>query len=175
LLDLAAVLPSNDLAVAIDRAERQRLFDLTAVNEILGSAKGKRGAAALRAAIAAYEPSTQKSKLERRFRRLIEPVADIPSPSAFNAITHGEQCAHEVDALWEATGSPSRSTASTSIAPVAIANGTPRRTPTSSSPASGCCGSPGTTSRSTRNGRFAASACAWRGRDRGRRSFTVHE
>jgi hypothetical protein len=102
LLDLAAVLPSNDLAVAIDRAERQRLFDLTAVNDSLGRAKGKRGAAALRAAIAAYEPSTQKSKLERRFRALMQEAADIPNPSAFNAITHGEQRAHEVDALWEA-------------------------------------------------------------------------
>ena len=49
--------------------------------------------------IAAYEPSTQKSELERRFRALLETTADIPSP-AFNAAVNGETATHEVDAFW---------------------------------------------------------------------------
>ena len=100
LLDLAAVLVPNDLLVAIDRAERLRILDLAAVNELLLRARGRRGARALRRAIAAYRPSTQKSELERRFRELIERTADIPHPS-FNALTQAETGAHEVDALWQ--------------------------------------------------------------------------
>jgi predicted transcriptional regulator of viral defense system len=68
LLDLSAVVKAPDLATAIDRAERRRIFDLHAVAEVLDRARGRRGAMALRRAIAAYEPSTQKSKLERRFQ-----------------------------------------------------------------------------------------------------------
>jgi hypothetical protein len=99
LLDLSAVVGMQDLVAAIDRAERLRIFDLTAVVEVLGRARGRRGAAALRRAIAAYEPSTQKSELERRFKQLLETAPDIPSPS-FNAIVEGETGAHEVDAFW---------------------------------------------------------------------------
>jgi hypothetical protein len=100
LLDLAAVLRPGDLDVAIDRAERLRIFDLTAVVQVLERARGRRGAAALRRAIAAYEPSTQKSKLERAFKRLLEHAPDIPTPS-FNALVDGEAGTHEVDAFWQ--------------------------------------------------------------------------
>ncbi len=101
LLDLAAVLRPSDLIVAIDRAERQGIFDLTAVLEVLSRARGRKGARALRRAIAAYEHSTQKSALERRFKQLLESRPDIPTP-IFNALVEGESAAHEVDALWEA-------------------------------------------------------------------------
>jgi predicted transcriptional regulator of viral defense system len=53
LLDLAAALSISDLAVAIDRAERQRLLDLREIEDALRRARGKRGAAAVREAIAA--------------------------------------------------------------------------------------------------------------------------
>jgi hypothetical protein len=99
LLDLSAVVRPQELAKAIDRAERLRLFDLNAVNDVLGRAKGRRGARALRRAIAAYEPSTQKSELERRFKALLKTSTDIPSPT-FNAVVEGEQTTHEVDAFW---------------------------------------------------------------------------
>jgi very-short-patch-repair endonuclease len=99
LLDLSAVLKPSDLAVAIDRAERARIFDLTAVVDVLDRANGRRGARALRRAIAAYEPSTQKSVLERRFKTLLRTAPDIPSP-AFNAVVEGEGTTHEVDAFW---------------------------------------------------------------------------
>lgn len=100
LLDLSAVVRASDLEVAIDRAERLGIFDLTAVIDVLERAKGRRGAKALRRAIAAYEPSTQKSKLERRFKKLLETAPDVPRPS-FNAMVDGETGTHEVDAYWE--------------------------------------------------------------------------
>jgi hypothetical protein len=99
LLDLAAVVRLPDLIVAIDRAERLELFDLTAVLDVLSRARGRHGARALRRAIAAYAPSTQKSKLERRFKRLLKARPDIPEP-AFNALVDGETGTHEVDAFW---------------------------------------------------------------------------
>jgi hypothetical protein len=99
LLDLSAVVKTHELAPAIDRAERLGLFDLTAVTELLERANGRRGARALRRAIAAYEPSTQKSELERRFKTLLETTTDIPRP-LFNAAVQGEKTTHEVDAFW---------------------------------------------------------------------------
>ena len=101
LLDLGAVVRAPDLAVALDRAERLRIFDLAAVVDVLDRAKGRRGARALRQAIAAYRPSSQKSKLERRFKELLGTAPDIPSPS-FNALVDGETGTHEVDAFWPA-------------------------------------------------------------------------
>ena len=99
LLDLSAVLRTPDLATAIDRAERSGLFDLRAVVDVLDRAKGRRGGRALRRAIAAYEPSSQKSVLERRFKALLRTAPDIPTP-LFNALVEGEQATHEVDAFW---------------------------------------------------------------------------
>jgi len=99
LLDLGAVLRPQDLVKALDRAERLRIFDLDAVVEVLDRAKGRRGATALRRAIAVYEPSTQRSELERRFRNLLESAGDIPRP-VFNALIDGETGTHEVDAHW---------------------------------------------------------------------------
>jgi hypothetical protein len=99
LLDLSAVLRLQDLNAAIDRAERLRIFDLTAVVDVLDRAKGRKGANLLRRAVAAYEPSTQKSELERRFKELLETAPDIPRPT-FNALIDGETGTHEVDAYW---------------------------------------------------------------------------
>jgi hypothetical protein len=99
LLDLGGVVNAPDLEVAIDRAERSGIFDLTSVMEVLDRANGRRGTRALRRAIAAYEPSTQKSVLERRFKALLRTAPDIRTP-AFNAAGEGEQTTHEVDAFW---------------------------------------------------------------------------
>ena len=100
LLDLAAILRPPDLEVAIDRAERQALFDLNAVVDVLNRANGRRGTKTLKRVIAAYEKSTQKSKLERAFKQLLEAAPDITSPF-FNALVDGETGTHEVDALWQ--------------------------------------------------------------------------
>ena len=64
LLDLAGVLPLRDLGYALDRAERLRVFDLEAVQDVLDRARGKRGAHALRKAIAGWRPADTKSELE---------------------------------------------------------------------------------------------------------------
>ena len=100
LLDLSAVVRAEDLEAALDRAERLRIFDLSAVVEALERARGRRGAKALRRAIAAYQPSTQKSELERRLKALLETALDITSPG-FNALVDGETRTIEVDAYWE--------------------------------------------------------------------------
>ena len=100
LLDLSAVVRPNDLELAIDRAERSGLLDLTAVVEVLDRANGRKGATALRRAVAAYEPSTQKSELERAFKRLLSMAQDITRP-AFNALVDGETRTIEVDAYWD--------------------------------------------------------------------------
>jgi hypothetical protein len=99
LLDLSAVVKPHELAAAIDRAERLRLFDLRAVTDVLERANGRRGARGLRNAVAAYEPSTQKSELERRFKTLLKTATDMPNP-LFNAAVEGETGTHEVDAFW---------------------------------------------------------------------------
>jgi hypothetical protein len=100
LLDLAAILRPPDIEVAIDRAERQGLFDLNAVMDVLHRANGKKGTRTLTRAVATYEHSTQKSELERAFKRLLELETDIPNPF-FNALVDGETGTHEVDSLWE--------------------------------------------------------------------------
>jgi very-short-patch-repair endonuclease len=101
LLDLAAVLTPPDLEVVIDRAERQSLFDLTAVLDVLERGTRKKGAGTLRMVMAAYQASTQKSTLERTFKALLKTAPDITSPF-FNALVQGESGTHEVDAFWEA-------------------------------------------------------------------------
>jgi very-short-patch-repair endonuclease len=101
LLDLSAVVRPVDLPAAIDRAERLGLLDVDAVLGVLDRGRGRRGARALRRAIAAYVPSTQKSELERRFRDLLEDRFDGPRPF-FNALVDGETGTHEIDAYWQA-------------------------------------------------------------------------
>ena len=101
LLDLSAVVRPEDLAAAVDRAERLGLFDLTAVVDVLKRASGRRGTGALRGAVEAYRFSTQKSELERRLKKLLQTAADMPS-AIFNALVQGETATHEVDAYWPA-------------------------------------------------------------------------
>jgi hypothetical protein len=134
LLDLSAVVKAPDLAIAIDRAERSRIFDLTAVVDVLDRAKGRRGAQALRRAIAAYEPSTQKSLLERRFKALLTTAPDIPRP-IFNAAVEESRPLTKSTPSGRTKAWRSSSTASSSTAPAAIASATPPATPTSSWPA----------------------------------------
>jgi hypothetical protein len=100
LLDLAAVLRPPDLEIVLDRAERSGLFDLTAVVDVLERANGKNGARTLRRVVATYQPSTQKSELERRFKALLETAPGIPCPF-FNALVDGETRTIEIDAYWE--------------------------------------------------------------------------
>ncbi len=80
LLDLATILKPAQLIRAIERAERLRLFDMRAVEDLLGRCQGKRGVKALRTALAqvAVQAPDTRSPLEDDFvdfcrERHIEP------------------------------------------------------------------------------------------------------
>lgn len=98
LLDLTGVVPFHHLAKALDRAERAGISDLKQLEEVLGRARGKPGAKALRQGIEAWRPSHTKSGLEDRFAALVERAA-LPKPE-LNKLVDGEQRQHEVDAFW---------------------------------------------------------------------------
>jgi very-short-patch-repair endonuclease len=100
LLDLAAVVPSYELARALDRAERLERFDLAALEDVLSRAGKRRGTAALRHAIAAWRPRQTRSELEDRHEELVR-AAGLPAPQ-LNVLLQGEQAEHEVDAFWPA-------------------------------------------------------------------------
>jgi very-short-patch-repair endonuclease len=82
----------------LDRAERLAVFDLGAVEDVLDRARGKRGARALREAIAGWRPVDVRSELESLFRALVRDGA-LTAPD-FNVLVEGERAVHEVDALW---------------------------------------------------------------------------
>ncbi len=98
LADLAAVVPRRELANALDRAERLQLLDLSRVDELLARSRGRRGAAALGAAIAAWRPRNTRSELEDRHLELVS-AAGLQGPEV-NVLLAGERERHEVDALW---------------------------------------------------------------------------
>jgi Transcriptional regulator, AbiEi antitoxin len=102
LLDLAAVLTPRELRRAIDRAERLELLDLRAIDDVLARARGRRGAKALRTALAEWRPRHTRQELEDRFYDLVE-QADLPLPQA-NVLVRGERETHEVDAYWHEYG-----------------------------------------------------------------------
>ena len=98
LLDLAGVVTPLQLVRVVDRAERLDLFDLTAVEQVLLRANGRRGAGTLREAIATWRPRTTRSELEDRFLDLVQ-LAHLPSPRT-NVLVQGANYVHEVDAYW---------------------------------------------------------------------------
>jgi very-short-patch-repair endonuclease len=98
LLDLAGILSSRELKRAIDQAERLQLFDLAAVDDVVARARGRRGARALRRAVAAWRPRHTRRELEARFAELVE-RADLLRP-LFNVFVDSGRSRHEVDAFW---------------------------------------------------------------------------
>jgi very-short-patch-repair endonuclease len=98
LLDLAGIASARELARAVDTAERLDVFDLTAVDDVLGRARGRRGTAALRRAVAEWRPRQTRSELEDRFQELLAGT-ELPRPR-FNALLDGDRAQHEVDAFW---------------------------------------------------------------------------
>jgi len=96
LMDLAGVLGSRELIKAIEMAEKRRIFDLRAVEEILERSRGRRGAKALRAALAELngEPPDTRSPLEDEFVDFCR-ERHIPPPQ-LNVVVAGF-C---VDAAW---------------------------------------------------------------------------
>jgi very-short-patch-repair endonuclease len=95
LLDLAAVLAPARLDRVLDLSERLYLFDLRALDALLGRTYGHRGHGRLRRALLAYrEPSFTRSELERAFLELVR-RAGLPRPSV-NFFVAGQ----EIDMYW---------------------------------------------------------------------------
>jgi hypothetical protein len=79
LLDLAEILKPRQLESAIGRAETLEIFDLTAINDVLARANGRRGAPLLREAIRIYENTGTRNAFERLFLALCD-RAGVPRP-----------------------------------------------------------------------------------------------
>src|SRR6266545_3664161 len=80
LLDLAATVRADRLERALAQAERMRLYDHTAITDVIGRANGHRGKAALTRATA-REPKLTRSELEAIFLSLVR-QAGLPEPEA---------------------------------------------------------------------------------------------
>jgi Protein of unknown function (DUF559) len=96
LLDIAEVVPSHQLERAVGEAERLRLFDLRAIDDVRARGNGRRGIGALAAAVEAQRlpaPFT-RSELERQFIDLCREHG-LPPPLVNHMV-----CGFEVDAVW---------------------------------------------------------------------------
>lgn len=85
LLDLAATVAPRVLAHAVEAAERNRLFDLNAIDESLARYPGRAGSRVLRAAVEQHRPASEltRNALERRFLDLCaEANLDEPQVNA---------------------------------------------------------------------------------------------
>jgi len=100
LVDLAAVAPRL-LPRALMEAERRRL-DVGRVLHLLAEEPGRRGAGALLAALAAFDPRTAETRsvLEVRFLELVR-RARLPPPLV-NVVVDAGRLHPEVDFLWAA-------------------------------------------------------------------------
>jgi very-short-patch-repair endonuclease len=96
LLDLAEVLLPRQLERVVEEAERQRLFDLGALEDLCARSPGRHGVRPLRALLAQpqFAPAPTRSELERLFLDLCRDKG-LPAP-AVNVWVEG----FEVDALW---------------------------------------------------------------------------
>jgi len=96
-LDLATILKPASLEKALERSEELGLFDLGALDDVLGRYPGHPGAGALRRALEIYqpEPVVTRSSVEKRFLHLVR-EAGLPEP-AMNYVVSGM----ELDAYWE--------------------------------------------------------------------------
>jgi predicted transcriptional regulator of viral defense system len=97
LLDHAAAVTTDArLERALERAEERGLFDLRAMDALLGRVGSHAGVGRLRRALAIYraDPALTRSKLERRFRELVR-RSKLPMPAA-NFWVGG----YELDAYW---------------------------------------------------------------------------
>jgi uncharacterized protein DUF559 len=100
LLDLAAVVPAHQLERALAQAERLRIYDRRAIEDVLTRAGGHRGRGPLTRAIA-HEPAFTRSDLEARFLDLVR-HAGLPTPEVNAVLTAPDHPRLEVDFLWRA-------------------------------------------------------------------------
>jgi Transcriptional regulator, AbiEi antitoxin/Protein of unknown function (DUF559) len=102
LLDLAEVVDESAVEKAVNQAEVLRKFDLRAVNAVLSSAAGRRGAVVLKRVLANYDgPTLTDRELEERFLALCR-RASVPRPEVNGWISLDDGIAYKVDFLWRA-------------------------------------------------------------------------
>jgi very-short-patch-repair endonuclease len=96
LVDLADVLSEERLATAVHEAEVRRVFDLEAIERVLGRLAGRTGRHRLQRVLAAYrhDPRFTHSRAERRFLTLCRRHG-LPPPQ-----TNLWIAGYEVDAYW---------------------------------------------------------------------------
>jgi very-short-patch-repair endonuclease len=95
LLDLAEVVPMNQVKRAINEADYQRLIDLKAVNDVLSRSQGRRGRKPLTAVLTAVVPGERtRSDLEEAFLAFCE-ERNIPRPK----VNRGRD-GRELDMVW---------------------------------------------------------------------------
>lgn len=95
LLDQAALVRARDLRRLLKRSEEGRVFDLAAVQDVLGRNRGHRGTKRLRVAIRDYEPPPfTRSDFETCFYEAVL-ASGLPRPRVnFNV------AGYEVDVYW---------------------------------------------------------------------------
>jgi very-short-patch-repair endonuclease len=97
LLDLAEVAPTPRLAKAVENAERMKLFDLGAVQDVLERSPGRHGHKQLRSLLSNYTQAPMtRSELEEAFWEFLT-EHKLPRPEG-NALAAG---IYEVDFLWQ--------------------------------------------------------------------------
>jgi very-short-patch-repair endonuclease len=97
LLDLAVVLPPEQLERAVNEAEVQRLLRPLQLQRMLGRYPRRHGTPALSAILDARDGIT-RSELEAKFSRLIR-SANLPRPELNRLVTAGAQ-PFECDCVW---------------------------------------------------------------------------
>jgi hypothetical protein len=104
LLDLAAVVRTDRLEQAVQRAEGRQLTDLVGLPEPLDRYPGRRGSARLREILetARLGLDVTKSELESDFRAFLR-ERDVPLPEANVWLDLGDRMI-EVDCLWREEG-----------------------------------------------------------------------
>jgi hypothetical protein len=100
LLDLAATVPAHRLERALAQAERLRLYDHRAIEDVVARANGHRGRTALVQATAA-EPKFTRSELEAWFLGLVRDGA-LPEPLVNFSLAAPDHPLLEVDFCWPA-------------------------------------------------------------------------
>jgi very-short-patch-repair endonuclease len=98
LLDLAADVQSHRLERALAQAERLRLYDHRAIEDLLARANGHRGTTRL-ARATAQDPKFTRSDLEAWFLSLVREI-DLPEPLVNFALTAPDHPRLEVDFCW---------------------------------------------------------------------------
>jgi predicted transcriptional regulator of viral defense system len=103
LLDVAEDGTRRELERACDRAEAQRLLDMTVVDEVFARAHGRRGAGLLHAVLSEYDVGSTLTRNELEERFLMISRAAALAPDAVNAwIPYPGGGGAEVDFLWRA-------------------------------------------------------------------------